>query len=166
MIAFDANHWTRSVERPGHKRLKEKEREKKKEKQERKKKSEQSILWLRTLVSVALASLSDTSGEIHARTTTVEEYLGGKKNREEEKEDRLVPWKEGAWVEERKIKLPIIKRQEGGGEGKPPIPSVQVLPLLQSGKKIKQTVEWWEVDPIKMNGLPFREEGKKEGRKY
>ena len=62
----------------------------------KKKKSEQSILWLRTLVSVALASLSDTSGEIHARTTTVEEYLGGKKNREEEKEDRLVPWKEGA----------------------------------------------------------------------
>lgn len=37
MIAFDANHWTRSVERPGHKRLKE--REKKKEKQEERKKA-------------------------------------------------------------------------------------------------------------------------------
>ena len=34
-----------------------------------KEKMAQSILWLRTLVSVALASLSDSSGEIRARTT-------------------------------------------------------------------------------------------------
>lgn len=33
-----------------------------------KEKTAQSILWHRTLVSVALASLSDSSGEIRART--------------------------------------------------------------------------------------------------
>lgn len=60
---------------------------KEKRKTRRTEKSEQSILWLRTLVSVALASLSDTSGEIHARTTTVEEYLGRKNERKKKKTD-------------------------------------------------------------------------------
>lgn len=78
-----------------------------------KEKMAQSILWLRTLVSVALASLSDSSGEIRARTT-IKIFS---RNERRGKISRFVLAKSAGPLirfdlEERKIKSPIIKRQE------------------------------------------------------